>query len=140
MLKNIMENQNNFKNQQNNNNLNYNNINSVNNFVNNNDNENDNNDNYSSLEDNEISLIFKGNTRENRNERFTISCKKNELLKDVIKRYCSKIKVNENELIFLYDCHQLVKEKTVDEFGLINGSIILVVNAKGMKGGKISIK
>ena len=74
-----------------------------------------------------------------KNFQITIICKKNELLGHVIKRYCFKTNEKEDDLVFLNNSKQLDKKKTVEQFGLLDGMTILVVDVGPMKGGKIKI-
>jgi len=65
-----------------------------------------------------------------------IICKEDELLKDVIDRYCFKTNENKKDLLFLYNSKKIDENKTVHNVGLNNTSIIYVVNFENTHGGK----
>ena len=94
-----------------------------------------NEENEDPSEDDQISLVFK-RTKDNKiNFKITIICKKNEKVKDIINRYCFKTQENKDNLLFFFNGRQLGKERTVEMEGLLNNSIIFVINVKDAYGG-----
>ena len=93
--------------------------------------------NDSTEEDDKISLLFKRTSKkvEKKNFQITIVCNRNELVSDVIQRYCFKTNEKKEDLLFLYDSKQLDIKKTVEQSNLLKGSLILVVDVKPMVGG-----
>ena len=63
-----------------------------------------------------------------------VICKKNELLRKVLERYCLKICEKKEDFIFVFNSLKLREDKTVQELGLINGSIILVIDKTWVGG------
>ena len=87
-------------------------------------------------EDEFLRLIFKRIfEQEEKNFNLTVLCKENELLSEVLKRYCHKTIQKKEDLIFLYNSQKLREDKTVQELGLFNGSSILVITYENMIGG-----
>ena len=93
--------------------------------------------NDSTEEDDKINLVFKRTSKkvEKKNFRITIQCKGNELVSDVIQRYCFKTNEKKEDLLFLFNSKQLDTKKTVEQSALLKGSLILVVDVKPMVGG-----
>ena len=88
-----------------------------------------------------ITIIFqrnKKNENENVDFRIKIICKYDELVKDILDRYCFKTNEKKDDLLFLYNSANLQKKNliTVQSAGLINMSIILVIGTKQLIGGK----
>ena len=87
-------------------------------------------------EDEFLKLIFKMNFKEkDKNFELTILCKKNELFSEVIKRFCSRTMLKREYLLFSYNSILFKKDKTVQELGLLNGSVILVIDKEPIVGG-----
>ena len=118
------------------------NINNNNNYNNNqfqqenNNNETNNNNDLNEI-GNQITLVFRRNKKED-NIDFTIKiiCKSDELVKDVLERYCFKTNENKTDLLFLFNTKELKEDITIQNAGIINMSIIFVIDAKGIIGGK----
>ena len=124
-----------------NNNNNYNNNINFNNSVNQNNN---NDENNNDLNDEKLTIIFqrnKKNENENVDFRIKIICKYDELVKDILDRYCFKTNEKKDDLLFLYNSANLQKKNliTVQSAGLINMSIILVIGTKQLIGGKFNL-
>ena len=62
--------------------------------------------------------------------------KDDELVKTVLDRYCFKTNENKEDLLFLFNSLKVKEDVTVHNLGLVNKSIILVIDHKPMKGGK----
>ena len=129
-----------------NNTNNYNNNNFNNNFNNNNNfssqsnqsndnNNNINNENYPDS-DEKLTIIFMTN-KKNGDLDFIIKiiCKEDELVKDIIDRYCFKTDQKKEDLLFLYNSKKLDENQTILEAKLNSTSIIMVVNIKNIYGG-----
>jgi len=117
-----------------------NNNNNINNNITNNTNNNTNFapiTNVDNTEKEKISLLFQRQNRKNKQNNFkiTILCLEDELLSEVVKRYCHKTQESQEKLLFLFNSKQLELNKTVREATLIEGSIILVVDVGPMQGG-----
>ena len=118
--------------------------NNYNNNINFNNSVNQNNNNYENnndLNDEKLTIIFqrnKKNENENVDFRIKIICKYDELVKDILDRYCFKTNEKKDDLLFLYNSANLQKKNliTVQSAGLINMSIILVIGTKQLIGGK----
>ena len=120
-------------------NQNNNNNNDINN-INNNANTNTNSkviENIDNIEKDKISIFFHRQNRKNKQNNFkiTILCLEDELISEVVKRYCHKTQENQNQLLFLFNSKKLELNKTVREATLAEGSIILVVDVGPMTGG-----
>ena len=59
-----------------------------------------------------------------------------ELVKEVLNRYCFKTNEKKDKLVFLFNGRQLIEGKTVGNSGIINMSQIMVIDASGLVGGK----
>ena len=119
---------NNFNNVNNNNNFN------INNIVNQNysNNEFDNN-----LDDEQLNIYFQRNKKNDNIEfKIRIICKYDELVKDVIDRYCFKTNEKKEELLFLFNSKKMKENETVQNARLMNMSRILVIDTKQLIGGK----
>ena len=127
----MMNNQNNQNNQNNNNNINNN-----NNF-NNSGNQNVNNNEENNLDDEQLSLLFQRSKKNDKVDfKIKIICKYNELVKDVLDRYCFKTNEKKEDLLFLFNSVNLKENITVKKAGMINMSKVLVIDHKIMEGGK----
>ena len=82
-------------------------------------------------------MLFKRTSKkvEKKNFKITVICKGDELVNDVIQRYCFKTNEKKEDLLFLFNSKQLDIKKTVDQSKLLKGSLILVVDVKPMVGG-----
>ena len=82
-------------------------------------------------------MLFKRTSKkvEKKNFKITVICKGDELVNDVIQRYCFKTNEKKEDLLFLYDSKQLDIKNTVEQTKLLAGSLILVVDVKPMVGG-----
>ena len=125
-MNNNMINQNNINNMMNNNNI----MNVGNNLEMNNWNNNQESQNFQEI-DEFLNLHFK----KGRNSDLVIFCKNNELLSEVVKRYCHKSLQKREDLLFLFNCNILREDRTVQELNLLNDSKILVLDNKPMYGG-----
>ena len=131
MLAMIANNQNNNNNQNNQNNTNNNQNNT--NINQNNTNNNQNNDN---LTDDKLTIVFKRNKKDDKVDFIIkIICTDNELVKDVLDRYCFKTNEKKEDLLFLFNSLKVKENVSVHNLGLVNMSIILVIDHKPMKGG-----
>ena len=85
----------------------------------------------------ELELVFRKN-KDKDNTEFTIKiiCKYDELVKDVIDRYCFKTNEKKRDLLFFFNSEKLKENITVRNATLINMSVIFVINARGIEGGK----
>ena len=83
-----------------------------------------------------VTIIFKRN-KKNGDVDFIIKiiCKEDELVKDIIDRYCFKTDQKKEDLLFLYDSKKLDENQTILEARLNSGSIIYVVNFGDTYGG-----
>jgi len=134
----MMNNQNNQNNQNSQNNNN--NINNNNNF-NNSGNQNVNNNEENNLDDDQLTIDFQRNKKNDVVDfKIKIICKFNDLIKDVLNRYCFKTNEIKENLLFLYNSVNLNDKKfeniTVQNAGIINMSRILVIDPRQMDGGK----
>ena len=112
-------------------------------------NNNNNNNNYQNpdinpndngqFDDDKLTIIFerkiKKDDKKNIPFKITIMCLKNELLSEVVNRYCNKTLEKKENLLFLFNNKQLKLNRTLMEENLLNGSIIYVIDSSGMKGG-----
>ena len=127
-----MINKQNKQNNQNNNN-NINNNNNLNKPINQNDNNNEDNN----LDPDQLSIIFQRNKKDDKVDfKIKIICKYNELVRDVLNRYCFKTNEKKKNLLFLYNSVNLKEDITVQNAGMLNMSKVLVIDHKIMEGGK----
>ena len=129
-LSNMVANMNANNNNNNNNNVNNNNNNNYNNYDNNSK-----NDDFE--DDGKLSILFQRRNKEDdkKNFKITIICCKNELLEEVVKRYCHKTQEDPKKLLFLFNSRKLDTKQTVEMAGFQKGSIVLVIDVGPMKGG-----
>jgi len=136
-----------YQNLQNNaNNCNNNNLNNNNNNFNNNNNNfnnqvnqtNDNNNDEDNCDlDDKLTIIFKTNKKDGSLDFvIKIVCKEDELVEDIINRYCFKTNQKKENLLFLYNSKKLVENQTILEAKLNSGSIIFVVIFGNTYGAK----
>ena len=125
MMMNMMNNANN-----NNKNINFNNL------VNQNNNNNEvNND----LNDEQLTIVFQRNKRSDKIDFIIkIVCKYDDLVNDVLNRYCLKTCERRDDLLFLYNSVNLKQNITVQNAGIINMSRILVIDTKQLIGGNFN--
>ena len=86
-------------------------------------------------EENDIRVIFKfGNDSLN---RYSIYCKPNDLVSDIIKKLKKTInfKFDEESYKFIFNATIINKTLTVEEEGLFDGAAIFVQSKKGVMGG-----
>ena len=70
-----------------------------------------------------ISVIFNKN-----GDKTTISCKLNEKISDIIKKYKKATSDNSQNLKFIFNAKKLNENFTVSESGLVDGSVIHIIN------------
>ena len=90
------------------------------------------------LQRKEINLRFRSCSNDICEEReLNVLCFTDEKISEVIKRYKNKaqIKLGNDKLRFIYNNHELNPNKTVEEFGLVNISVIYVVLRQNVIGG-----
>ena len=116
----------------NNNNFNNNNFNNQVNQTN----DNNNIENCSDLDD-KLNILFKRNKKNAIDFEIRIICKDDELVGDIIDRYCFKTNEDKKDLLFLYNSKKLDESQTVKSAGLNSTSIIFVVDFKNTFGGKL---
>ena len=86
-------------------------------------------------EQNQISSITVG-FRGSRDESPTwVQCKKKERVADIIEKYRNLSKNSNSTIEFIFNAKLLSPVLTIEEAGLINNSIIFVVETKGIRGG-----
>ena len=89
----------------------------------------------------QLSIIFQKNKdKYNIDFKISIPCRYDDLVNDVLDRYCFKINEKKEDLLFLFaskDLQKVFGNQTVQKAGLTSTSIVLVIDARLMKGGKI---
>ena len=100
-------------------------------------NANNNNIDFNQDNSNGLSVTFKRNDPQNGELKVVIQCLYTESIKDVIKKY--RIKSGDTNLLerFVFNTKNLCPTLTVAEQGLINNSIITVIDIRDMEGGYI---
>ena len=122
--------------------MNANNNNNMNTNNNNNLDTNPSQDDYEEANNGQITLIFRRNKKE-KNIDFTIKiiCKIDELVKNVLDRYCFKTMETKirKDLLFFFNSIQLNKNenKTLEQVGIQNMSRIYVIDGSGIVGGTL---
>ena len=92
-----------------------------------------NNNVQESLKD-KIALYFRHNSIEDHN--FSIMCNLDDKISDVIEKYKKKTGCDDiSSRKFVYNSYFLNPSKSVKETGLVNGSVIFVLESKNIKGG-----
>ena len=74
---------------------------------------------------NQISVIFL-----NHGEKTTVLCDKNDRIKDIIQMYRNKSLDNNQKVSFVFNARKLNENLSVDQSGLVNGSMIYIVNTQ----------
>ena len=111
-----------------------------------NDNQKNQSDPKSNIIDNQgIRVIFRVSSNnvqggnKNASAPCIISCKFNEKLSDVVKRYKEKVKDNDESTKFIYNAKNLNLDLTVDEAGLVDNANIFVISTRHVQGAYQSI-
>ena len=99
-------------------------------------NDNNNNENCSDLDD-KLTILFKRNKKNVVDFEIRIICKDDELVGDIIDRYCFKTNENKKDLLFLYNSKKLDESQTVQSAQLNSTSIIYVVDFGNTFGAKL---
>ena len=131
MMNNIQKMQQDYINQQNQAIQNNNNNNGTNNF-------NTPNNNNTTPNNNIITLIFVRTDKEkNEDFKITLLFSKSDTINQMIDKYCEKTFEKKENLLFLCNSANLGQypNRTIDNYGLLNNSMIMVVNKRDMYGG-----
>jgi hypothetical protein len=131
MMKNIQKMQQDYINQQNQAIQTNNNNNGTNNF-------NTPNNNNTTPNNNIITLILVRTDKDKKEDfKITLLCTKSDTINQMIDKYCEKTFEKKENLLFLCNSANLGQypNRTIDNYGLLNNSMIMVVNKRDMYGG-----
>ena len=96
------------------------------------------NNNNTTPNNNIITLILVRNDKEKKEDfKITLLCSKSDTINQMIDKYCEKTFEKKENLLFLCNSANLGQypNRTIDNYGLLNNSMIMVVNKKDMYGG-----
>ena len=96
------------------------------------------NNNNTTPNNNIITLILVRTDKEKKEDfKITLLCSKSDTINQMIDKYCEKTFEKKENLLFLCNSANLGQypNRTIDNAGLLNNSMIMVVNKKDMYGG-----
>ena len=96
------------------------------------------NNNNTTPNNNIITLILVRNDKEKKEDfKITLLCSKGDTINQMIDKYCEKTFEIKENLLFLCNSENLGQypNRTIDNAGLLNNSMIMVVNKRDMYGG-----